>query len=291
MGGEYMVTSTEDRLFNWIGNFILALIGLAAVIPVLYVVSVSLTPFGEVLKNGGYVLIPRQLTFSAYQKLLETSNIFNSLKVTVFVTVVGTAINLVLTALMAYPLSRKQLPWRSFFLGMVVLTMLFGGGIIPTYLVVKATGLIDSIWAMILPGAIWSFNVLVMKSFFEHLPEELFESARIDGAKEFRILCQIVVPLSKPSLITIGLFYAVGHWNQFFAAIMYIADRKLFPLQVVVREILMMTQQPLESAETMVPTVTMQMSAIVVASLPIIVIYPFLQRYFTKGMMLGSIKG
>lgn len=286
-----MVNSTEDRLFNWISIFILALIGLVALIPVLYVVSVSLTPFGEVLKNGGYVLIPKKLTFSAYQKLLETSNIFNALKVTVLVTVIGTAVNLVLTALMAYPLSRKQLPWRSFFLGMVVFTMLFGGGIIPTYLIVKATGLIDTIWSMILPGAIWSFNVLVMKSFFESLPEELFESARIDGAKEFRILCQIAVPLSKPSLITIGLFYAVGHWNQFFAAIMYISDRQLFPLQVVVREILMMTQQPLESAETMVPTMTMQMSAIVLASLPIIVVYPFLQRHFTKGMMLGSIKG
>lgn len=286
-----MVISTEDRLFNWVTIIILALIGLVALIPVLYVVSVSLTPFGEVLKNGGYVLIPKQLTFSAYQKLLETSNIFNALKVTVYVTVIGTAVNLVLTALMAYPLSRKQLPWRSFFLGMVILTMLFGGGIIPTYLIVKATGLIDTIWSMILPGAIWSFNVLVMKSFFESLPEELFEAARIDGAKEFRILCQIVVPLSKPSLITIGLFYAVGHWNQFFAAIMYISDRQLFPLQVVVREILMMTQQPLESAETMVPTMTMQMSAIVLASLPIIVVYPFLQRHFTKGMMLGSIKG
>ncbi|NQX61123.1 carbohydrate ABC transporter permease [Paenibacillus qinlingensis] len=286
-----MVRMPGERVFNGIAYTLLALVGLAAVLPLLYVVSVSLTPYGEVLKNGGYVLIPKHLTLSAYSKLLETSNIFRSLQVTVLITVVGTLINLVLTTLMAYPLSRKNMPWRSFFLGMVVLTMLFGGGIIPTYLVVKATGLIDSIWSMILPNAIWSFNVLIMKSFFENLPEELLESARIDGAKEFRILRQIVVPLSKPSLITIGLFYAVGHWNQFFAAIMYVTDRRLYPLQVVVREILMMTQQPLESAENMVPTVTMQMSAVVLASLPIIVVYPFLQKHFTKGMLLGSIKG
>jgi putative aldouronate transport system permease protein len=286
-----MVRMPGERVFNGIAYTLLVLVGLAAVLPLLYVVSVSLTPYGEVLKNGGYVLIPKHLTLSAYSKLLESSNIFHSLQVTVLITVVGTLINLVLTTLMAYPLSRKNMPWRSFFLGMVVLTMLFGGGIIPTYLVVKATGLIDSIWSMILPNAIWSFNVLIMKSFFENLPEELLESARIDGAKEFRILRQIVVPLSKPSLITIGLFYAVGHWNQFFSAIMYVTDRRLYPLQVVVREILMMTQQPLESAENMVPTVTMQMSAVVLASLPIIVVYPFLQKHFTKGMLLGSIKG
>ncbi|MNI19302.1 L-arabinose transport system permease protein AraQ [compost metagenome] len=130
-----------------------------------------------------------------------------------------------------------------------------------------------------------------MKSFFEQLPEELFESARIDGAREFRILVQLAVPLSLPSLITVGLFYAVGHWNSFFSAIMYVTDRSLFPLQVVVREILMLSQQPLENAEDQVPTVTMQMAAVIFASLPILVVYPFLQKHFTKGMLLGSIKG
>jgi putative aldouronate transport system permease protein len=130
-----------------------------------------------------------------------------------------------------------------------------------------------------------------MKSFFENLPEELFESARIDGAGEFRILWQLVVPLSLPSIITIGLFYAVGQWNQFFQAIMYVTDRTLYPLQVVVREMLMLSQQTMENSENMVPTVTMQMSAVVVASLPIILVYPFLQKHLTKGMLLGSIKG
>ncbi|MGG4033640.1 carbohydrate ABC transporter permease [Paenibacillus cisolokensis] len=286
-----MVRGLEDKIFNAVSYTILALVGLATVVPLLYVLSVSLTPYAEVLKNGGYVLFPKEITFNAYEKLLSNSAIPRAFQITIFVTVVGTAINLTLTALLAYPLSRKGMPGRRLFLFMVLFTLLFNGGIIPTYLIVKATGLIDTVWALIVPNAIWSFNVLVMKGFFENLPEEIFESARIDGAHEWRILLRIAVPLSIPSIMTIGLFYAVGHWNSFFAAIMYITDRSLFPLQVVVREILMMTQQPLENAEDMVPTVTMQMSAVIFASLPIIAVYPFLQKHFTKGMIIGSIKG
>ncbi|RKN85544.1 carbohydrate ABC transporter permease [Paenibacillus ginsengarvi] len=286
-----MVRNSGDKLFGTFSYVVLAIVGLAAVVPLLYVFSVSLTPFAEVLRHGGYVLIPKELTFSAYKKLLGTSAIPRSLAVTVYITVIGTAINLALTALIAYPLSRRQLPGRRYFLLMVVFTLLFSGGIIPTYLVVKATGLIDSLWSLILPTAVSSFNVLIMKSFFEQLPEELFESARIDGAKEFRILFRIVVPLSLPVMVTVGLFYAVGHWNSFFSAIMYVTDRTLYPLQVVVREILMLSQQPLENAEDQVPTVTMQMAAVVFASLPVLIVYPFLQKHFTKGMLLGSIKG
>jgi putative aldouronate transport system permease protein len=291
MGARHMVRGTEDKLFNTFIYIILGLVGLAAVVPLLYVVSVSLTPYGEVLRNGGYVLIPKAVTFQAYMKILSASDIWSSFRVTLFITFVGTAISLIVTMLLAYPLSRKGLPYRKWFLFMIVLTLLFSGGIIPTYLIVKNTGLLDTIWALILPNAIWSFNVLIMKSFFENLPEELFESARIDGAGEFRILWQLVVPLSMPSIITIGLFYAVGQWNQFFQAIMYVTDRTLFPLQVVVREMLMLSQQAMENSENMVPTVTMQMSAVVVASLPIILVYPFLQKHLTKGMLLGSIKG
>jgi putative aldouronate transport system permease protein len=286
-----MVRGIEDKIINAVVFLILTLAGLAAVFPLMYVISVSITPFGEVLKNGGFILLPKSITFDAYKKLLTESNMPPAFWVTVFITVVGTFVNLVITALMAYPLSRKKLPGRSLFLMMVLFTMLFSGGIIPTYLVVKSVGLIDSVWAMILPNAVWSFNVLIMKSFFENLPEELFESARMDGAKEFRILMQIVVPLSLPSVITVGLFYMVGHWNEFFQAIMYVTNRSLFPLQVVVRELLMLTQQPLETAENMTPTETMQMASVMLASLPIILVYPFLQKHFTKGMLLGSVKG
>ncbi|MCZ8516990.1 carbohydrate ABC transporter permease [Paenibacillus filicis] len=286
-----MVKSLDDRIANIVVFVVLLLCGMAAVFPLLYVLSVSITPFSEVLKNGGFILIPRTLTFDAYHKLLTVSNIPRAFGVTVLVTVVGTLLNIAITALMAYPLSRKQLPGRSFFLMMVVFTLLFTGGMIPTYLVVKALGLLNSIWAMILPNLVWSFNVLIMKSFYENLPEELFESARIDGAQEFRILRQIVAPLSIPVTLTIGLFYAVGHWNEFFQAIMYVTDRKLFPLQVIVREILVQTQQPLENAENITPTETLQMASVIMASLPIIIVYPFLQKHFTKGMLLGSVKG
>ncbi|GBF78220.1 ABC transporter permease, partial [Paenibacillus sp. 598K] len=275
-----MVKGLDDKLFNAIVYLVLGLCGLAAILPILYVVSVSITPFGEVLRNGGFILFPREITFSAYKTLLTESNIPRAFQVTVFITVVGTAVNLVLTGLMAYPLSRKNLPGRNVFLLMIVFTLLFSGGLIPTYLIVKSMGLLDSVWAMILPNAIWSFNVLIMKSFFEGLPEELFESARIDGAKEFRILLRIVTPLSIPVLLTVGLFYLVGHWNEFFQAIFYVTDRTLFPLQVVVREILMQSQQPLENAENMMPTQTMQMASVMLASLPVIVIYPFLQKHF-----------
>ncbi|MFE0555064.1 MULTISPECIES: carbohydrate ABC transporter permease [Paenibacillus] len=286
-----MVRGLDDKIFNTIIYVILGLCGLIAILPILYVVSVSITPFGEVLRNGGFILFPKEITFSAYRTLLTESNIPKAFQITVLITVIGTAVNLVLTGLMAYPLSRRNLPGRNFFLLMIVFTLLFSGGLIPTYLVVKSMGLLDSIWAMILPNAVWSFNVLIMKSFFEGLPEELFESARMDGAKEFRILLQIVTPLSLPVLLTVGLFYLVGHWNEFFQAIFYVTDRTLYPLQVVVREILMQSQQPLENAENMMPTQTMQMASVMIASLPVIVIYPFLQKHFTKGMLLGSIKG
>ncbi|OPH50119.1 ABC transporter permease [Paenibacillus ferrarius] len=286
-----MVRGWEDRIVNTIVVLILGLAALAAIVPLMYVIAVSITPFSEVLKNGGFILIPKSVTFSAYHKLFTETHIPKAFWVTIFITVVGTLVNLILTSLMAYPLSRRNLPGRSYFLLMVIFTMLFSGGLIPTYLVVKSLGLLDSVWSMILPNAIWSFNILIMKSFFESLPEELFESARMDGAKEFRILWQIVLPLSVPSMLTIGLFYMVGHWNEFFQAIMFVTDRHLFPLQVVIREILIMSQQPLENAENILPTETMQMAAVVTACLPIILVYPFIQKHFTKGMLMGSIKG
>ncbi|ANY71250.1 MULTISPECIES: carbohydrate ABC transporter permease [Paenibacillus] len=286
-----MVKGIEDRIVNTIVAVILALCGAIAVFPLLYVVSVSLTPIGEVLRQGSFPIIPREITFAAYQTLLAESGMVRALGVTVVVTIVGTVFNMAITLLMAYPLSRKRLPGRSVFLMMILFTMLFSGGIVPTYLIVKSFGLLDSIWALILPTLVGSFNVFIVKSFFEQLPEEVFESAKVDGAGEFRILLQIAVPLSTSVIATIALFYGVGHWNEYFQAIMYITDRTLFPLQVIVREILMQSQQPMENVENMTPTQTLQMAAVVLAALPILIVYPFLQKYFTKGMLLGSIKG
>ncbi|MCM3703279.1 carbohydrate ABC transporter permease [Paenibacillus macerans] len=286
-----MVTGRSDKIFNAAVYLILVAVAAISLFPLLYVVSMSLTPYSEVIKNGGFVVVPRSLSFEAYNRILADPALGRSMLVTLFVTIVGTAVNLALNTLAAYPLSRKNLKGRTFFLLYIVFTMLFSGGLIPTYLVVQSMGLLNSVWALIVPGAIATFNVLVMKSFFENLPEELFESARIDGAKEFRILWQIVLPLSIPSVMTVGLFYMVGHWNSFFSAVLYITDTDLYPLQVVIRNMLLLSQSSELQAEVTVPTAAMQMAAVILGSLPIIAVYPFIQKHFTKGMLLGAIKG
>jgi putative aldouronate transport system permease protein len=270
---------------------LLALVGIVTLFPMLYVVSVSLTPYEEVLRRGGYVVIPSSVTFGAYQKLLSRPDMLRALGVNLFITLAGTPINLALTALMAYPLSRRNLPGRRWLTLLVVFTLLFSGGMIPTYLVVKSVGLLDSLWAMIIPTAIGTFSLLVMKSFFEEsLPEEVLESARMDGASEWRILFQMVLPLSLPVFLTVGLFYAVNHWNEFYQALLYVTDRNLQPLQILIRAILRSNEQ-IYSPEELIPTVTLQMAAVVIASLPVIIVYPFIQKHFVKGVMLGSVKG
>jgi putative aldouronate transport system permease protein len=291
MGGWRMVKLDADKWFSLIMYTVLIIVSAAALFPMMYVIAVSITPYSEVLKNGGFLIIPQQITFAAYAELLKQNDIWTSFNVTIFITVVGTLVNLILTCLFAYPLSRRNLPMRSVFLFMVVFTMLFSGGIIPTYLVVKSTGLLDSVWAMVLPNAISAFNLLIVKSFFENVPEEIFESARMDGAKEFKILFSIVIPLSMPVMFTVGLFYMVGHWNEFFQAIMYITKPQLHPLQVIIRDLLMKSQTVVNEVDEVVPTTSLQMAAVVYASLPIILVYPFIQKHFSKGMVIGAIKG
>lgn len=286
-----MVTAWSEKLYMTIVYAVLVLVGFAAVFPLLYVVSVSVTPYEELMKYGGFRIIPETFTFSAYSVFLRDPVIPNAYKVTVFVTVVGTAVNLLLTMLMAYPLSKSYLPGKKAVMLAIVFTLLFSGGVVPTYLVVKATGLINSVWAMILPSAVAAFNLLIMKTFFENLPDALDESARIDGAGEMRILLSIVLPISAPIMATIGLFYAVGHWNTFFPAIMYINDSTLHPLQVILRGILNRSMNPDVQLEEVLPTETLQMAAVVLTSLPIVIVYPFIQKYFTQGVLLGSIKG
>ncbi|SDD03065.1 putative aldouronate transport system permease protein [Paenibacillus sp. UNCCL117] len=286
-----MVTSWPEKLYLSVVYLILTIVGIVAVFPLLYVVSVSVTPYEELMKYGGFRLIPDTFTFSAYSIFLKDPIIPGAYKVTLFITVVGTAVNLLLTMLMAYPLSKSYLPGKKFFLLAIVFTLLFSGGVVPTYLVVKATGLINSVWAMILPNAIAAFNLLIMKTFFENLPDALDEAARIDGAGETRILLSVVLPISAPIMATIGLFYAVSHWNTFFPAIMYINDATLHPLQVILRGILNRSTNPDVQLEEVLPTETLQMAAVVLTSLPIVVVYPFIQKYFTQGVLLGSVKG
>ncbi len=286
-----MVTDSKDKIYLTLVYAILTLLTLLVVFPLMYVLSVSLTPYSEVVKNGGFAIIPTKINFDTYSTFLKDSTIPKAYQVTIFITVIGTLVNLAVTTLMAYPLSKKNMPFRNVILMLVVFTMLFSGGIIPTYLVVKSTGLINSVWAMIIPGTVATFYLLIMKTFFENLPESLDEAAKIDGASELRILWQIVLPLSMPIMATVGLFYAVGHWNEFFAAIIYISDNSKYPLQVILRGMLTQNDLPEMDFERVVPTESLQMAAVILSTLPILVVYPFIQKYFTQGALLGSIKG
>jgi len=276
---------------------ILGAIAFTALFPLVYVFIVSITPLSEVARNGGYTVFPGKVTFDAYATVFKSPLVPQALKVTVFVTVVGTLANLLFTALLAYPVSKKSLPFRNGILLFLVFTLLFNGGLIPTYLVVHATGLVNTLGALIVPSLISTFYLLIMKTFFENFPEELIEAARVDGMGEFRLLFQIILPLSKPVVATLGLFYGVAHWNEFFAGIIYINDPELMPLQVVLRNILvgstisgdLQTLNPQLMAE--LPGETIKMALVVVSVLPVLFVYPFLQKYMTQGMMLGAIKG
>jgi putative aldouronate transport system permease protein len=200
-----------------------------------------------------------------------------------------------MTASMAYALASKHLVFRRFFLILVLIPILFWPGIVPRYLVVRATGLIDSLWALILPSAINSFNLVVMRNFFMSLPEELMESAQLDGANDAQILWSIVLPLARPVLAAIGLFYAVGHWNDYFAAVIYINDPAKWPVQVLLRQVVLLGQTEsygaFAGADVAPPGFTVQMATVIIATLPILVVYPFLQKYFAKGVLTGAIKG
>ena len=276
--------------FDFFVILLLILVGLICLFPLLYVFSVSLTPMSEVFKNGGFIIIPREITFEAYKSILKQGVMPHSLLVTITVSLVGTIISMCLTILMAYPLSKKNLPGRKLLIPFFIFTMMFNGGTIPTYLLVKELGLTGTYWSLILPGAVSTYNALVMKSFFENMPAELFESAYIDGASERKILLRIVIPLAKPVLLTVGLFYLVSYWNTYFPAIMYISDEKMHPLQVVLKKLLM-ANNTLQNIEAVLPSTTLQMAAVIFSSIPIVVVYPFIQKHFTKGMMLGAVKG
>jgi putative aldouronate transport system permease protein len=208
---------------------------------------------------------------------------------TVYITVVGTLINMLLTVLMAYSLARPELVCRKFFMVFVLIPLLIGGGMIPTYLVVRQTRLIDTTWAYILPGAVWSYILIIAQTFFAQIEPGMRESALIDGAREHTILFRIILPVSMPILATIGLMYGVAHWNEYFASVLYISSPARKTLQVVLRD--MLERSAMLNTEAEVPTRTLQMAGVVFVSAPIIAVYPFLQRYYTQGIMLGAIKG
>ena len=264
--------------------------------PFWYVVIVSLSD-GKAVLSGQVGLLPVNFTLDTYKVVLRDSSILTGFKNTVLYTTLGTLINLVCTSMCAYPLSRPDLLGKKQIMGMIVFTMFFSGGMIPSYLVMNQMKLIDTIWAMVLPGAISTYNMIVMRTFFMGIPESLHESACLDGANDWQVLVRIVLPLSMPIMATMLLFYAVGHWNSYMNALLYLNSKSLFPLQSILRNMVVdgqlseaQTQVGGGSSFTVIET-TMKYATIVVSTLPILMIYPFVQKYFVKGVMIGSLKG
>jgi len=272
---------------------ILSLITLMVLAPLWYLVIVSVTPFEIWTRTGGSLFIaPWDMTFEGYRQLLTSARLPRAFMVSVGITTVGTLLNLVATTLLAYPLSKKGFPLRQPLLLAVLFTTLFSGGLVPTYLVVRNMGLLNTYWALMLPGLISAFNLLVMRAFFQNLPQEIEEAATMDGASDWQVLWQIVIPLSKPILATVGLFYAVAHWNSFFDAVLYISRAEMQPLQVVLRSILSAgnVNEYVDPAAAVMPQETLRMAAVVLTTLPLLLVYPLLQRHFTAGTLLGGVK-
>ena len=288
----------DDQIVVAVSLFVVVVFAIICVVPFLYVLSHSFTPYDEYL-NAPTALIPRVVSLEAYEHVLSVRLIRSAYRNTLFIVGVGTAINLFLLLITAYPLTKKKLKGRNIFLFLIVFTMFFQGGIIPRYYIVQQLGLMNNLWSLILPGAISTFNLLLMKSFLASIPASLEESAMLDGANEITILFRIIAPLSIPALATFLVFHSVGHWNSFFDAVLYISSRGNWPLTLVLREVVIEQGTELvqnvsavvySDADKAVNPYTIKMATVVIATLPIVMVYPFLQRFFVKGMMIGAVK-
>lgn len=270
---------------------------LLTLLPFLYVIAGSFATEKE-LTERAFFIIPKEFSLNAYNYIISSGDIFKGLKNSIFVAVAGTAINMFFTTTFAYAVSRKKFKFRNFGLNMVLITMLFSGGMIPNYLLISNLGLLNSFWALLLPGAINAFNLIIVKNFFQEIPSELEEAAKIDGCNDISIFYKIILPLSKPVLASISLFYAVSHWNDYFNAMIYITDQKKEVVQIALRRIIFMAGGIDLSGESIdygifgaPPEKAVKMAATVVATIPILLVYPFIQKYFTQGVMVGAVKG
>lgn len=263
------------------------------IVPFWYVLTVSFSD-PKLAREGVITLLPRGFSTGAYTIIFRQNKFFNAMKVSLIRTVFGGFINLVMQTTFAYALSQKRLRGQKFFKLLVIFTMLFNGGIIPTYLVVRSTRLLDSIWALIIPNAISTWNVIILMSFFAAIPDEIYESAHLDGAGDFTIFLKLVIPLSVPSLAVISLYIAVHHWNSLMDAVLYISRSTLKPLQSYLMDMVVSSQME-DVMSTMdglnTTTLSVQTAAIFAATVPILIIYPFVQRFFVKGLLIGAIKG
>ena len=292
--------SYSDKIFDIVNLLVMIILLFIFVWPLWFVVIASFSDPNQVWM-GKVVLWPKGITLVSYEELLQYKRIWSGYANTIFYTVVGTLVNLVMTVCGAYPLSRKDFMPRHVVMIMLMITMYFSGGLIPTYLVVSKLGLVNTRWAMIIPGAMSVYNMIVTRTYFMNsIPSSLQEAATLDGASSFQYLIRVVLPLSKPILAVIGLYYAVGHWNDFYSALIYIYDDSMLPLQSFLRDILISTKLTLNNmsgvdmataAAKAQLAQTLKYSVIIVSTVPVLCIYPFIQKYFVKGVMIGSVKG
>ena len=286
--------SVGDIIANVVIYILLTLIAVIMVIPFIYVIAASFATEAEI-QTRPIFFIPDSPTLDAYARIFDMNDmgtrVFHSLLISVCVTAIGTFINLFFTTTMAYGLSRSNLIGKKPLLNMVLFTMVFGGGMIPLFLVVKGLGMYDTYAALILPGAISAYNMIIVRNFFMELPRELEEAASIDGCSDIGIFIEIALPLSLPCLATFGLFYAVGHWNNYFGALLYLEDSTKFPFQLVLRNIVMQTAETQTDPNALIPEDTLKMAVIVIGTVPILIVYPFLQKHFAAGVMVGAVKG
>ena len=292
-----------DKIFLIFVYVFLAISLLIVLYPLIYIVSASISN-PHLVNSGGMWLLPQGITFEGYRTLLGNSSIWRGYLNTIYYTVLGTSINLLVTLPCAYALSREDFYGRRAFTNFMLVTMFLSGGLIPSYLLIRSLGMLNTVWALVIPGAVSVYNVVVTRTFFQStIPREMEEAAIVDGCSDFRLFMQIVLPLSTPIIAVMALFYGVGHWNSFFNALIYLSDRSMYPLQMILREILILQ----DMSSNTVSNVTSEMAnmlyskqqlaqvikygVMIVSSLPVIIVYPFLQKYFVKGMMVGSIKG
>jgi len=285
----------SDRWFQFVNSAILFLFSLTMVAPLVHLAAVSLSSSAYVSSNRVYFW-PKGFQLEVYATIFGMSSLWRSLGVTIYITVLGTLIALLFTTTLAYALSRPVMPGRKLVLKGIVVTFIFSAPMIPTFLVVNALGLVNTLWALMIPGALGAFNVIIMKTFFQGISSEMFDAAKIDGNSEFGIYARITIPLSTPVIATIALFHAVHQWNSYFSALIYIRNRNLMPLQVLLRNLIVgenvdpQTQSDMAEAALLATPEMMKAGIVLFATIPILVVYPFLQKYFVKGAMLGSLK-
>lgn len=289
-------TSFSRKVFVFLNTVFLSALAIVCLYPLLYVLFASLSDSNKLMAHTGFLLWPIDLNFAAFGSVFQNPMILSGYINTIIIVVLGTLINLVMTSLGAYFFSRKNVMLKKPLMMLVTFTMFFSGGMVPSYLVVQMLGIYDTIWAIVLPGAISTYNMIVLRTNFEGIPDSLEEAATIDGAGHFRILLNIVLPLSKAAMAVMVLWYGVGHWNAWFNAMIYLQDRSKFPLQLILREILIQNDtasmtQGAGTVDGISVAESVKYAVIVVATVPILAIYPFLQKYFVKGVMIGAVKG